>query len=69
MMKKLALNVDLLQVESFTTQEMDARRGTVRGHDDTVETENCSRYTCLFATCLTIKGCNEEADNDARAAE
>jgi hypothetical protein len=62
-MKKLALNVDTLQVESFATQDVDARRGTVRGHDDTVETENCTIDTCLLGTCLTIKGCRSEADD------
>jgi len=64
-MKKLALNLDTLRVESFATQDADARRGTVRGHDDTRETENCSHYTCIFATCLTIKNCEAEGDNDA----
>lgn len=64
-MKKLALNVDTLRVESFATQEAASGRGTVRGHDDTMETEHCSIDTCLLTTCLTIKGCNAEGDNDA----
>lgn len=65
-MKKLALKVDTLQVESFATQDVDARRGTVRGHDDTVETENCTREaTCLIMTCITLKTCAVEGDNDA----
>ena len=64
-MKKLALNLGTLRVESFATQHVDARRGTVRGHDDTAETEWCSHYTCLFATCLTLKTCAEEGDDDA----
>jgi hypothetical protein len=64
-MKKLSLKVDALQVESFATLDVDARRGTVRGHDDTVETEHCTIDTCLLGTCLTIKGCRSEAENDA----
>ncbi|HEX6373788.1 MAG TPA: hypothetical protein VF006_32975 [Longimicrobium sp.] len=64
-MRKLALDVDTLRVESFATQGVQAARGTVRGYDDTVETENCSHYTCIFATCLTIKTCAVEGDNDA----
>lgn len=68
-MKKLALEMDALRVESFVTQEGDARRGTVCGHDDTMETEDCSHYTCIFATCLTIKTCTVEGDTDAVPAE
>lgn len=65
-MKKLMLDVDTLRVESFTTQDVDARRGTVRGHDDTMETENCTlENTCLITTCLTLKTCNAQGDNDA----
>ncbi|HEX2078950.1 MAG TPA: hypothetical protein VHG08_14605 [Longimicrobium sp.] len=69
-MKKLMLDPDALRVESFATQEMDARRGTVRGHDDTVETENCSidQSTCILRTCLTIKTCAADGDNDAAEA-
>ena len=65
-MKKLALNVDTLRVESFATQETASGRGTVRGHDDTVETENCTFVrTCLITTCVTIKNCAAVGDNDA----
>jgi hypothetical protein len=69
-MKKLTLNVESLRVESFATQEVDARRGTVRGHDDTVETENCTidQSTCILRTCLTLKTCAMEGDNDAAEA-
>ena len=61
-MKKLTLDADALRVESFATQDVDARRGTVRGHDDTVETENCSINTCPLGTCLTLKTCRCEED-------
>jgi hypothetical protein len=67
-MKKLALRLDALQVESFSTLDVDARRGTVRGHDDTVETEHCTIDTCLLGTCLTLKTCRTcavDGDNDA----
>jgi hypothetical protein len=66
-MRKLALDVHTLRVESFATQEVQPARGTVRGHDDTVETENCTidYGTCLLNTCLTLKTCGREGDNDA----
>ncbi|HEU0301321.1 MAG TPA: hypothetical protein VFR37_17785 [Longimicrobium sp.] len=69
-MSKLALDVDSLRVESFATQEMASGRGTVRAHDDTVETENCTidQYTCVLGTCLTLKTCAREGDNDAAEA-
>ena len=44
-MKKLALNVESLRVESFATQDVRPARGTVRGHDETVETEQCTVET------------------------
>jgi hypothetical protein len=64
-MKKLALDVDTLRVESFATHDVQPARGTVRGHDDTMETEHCSIDTCLLGTCLTLKTCGVEGDNDA----
>lgn len=71
-MKKLQLDVESLRVESFATQEARSARGTVRGHDDTMETEDCSIDTCLLGTCLTIKTCRTcavEGDLDALPAE
>jgi hypothetical protein len=64
-MRKLALDVDTLRVESFATHAGQPARGTVRGHDDTMETEHCSIDTCLLGTCLTLKTCGVEGDNDA----
>ncbi len=65
-MKKLMLDVETLRVESFTTQDVDSLRGTVCGHDDTMETEHCTRErTCLLTTCVTLKTCNALGDNDA----
>ncbi|MBW3570801.1 MAG: hypothetical protein KY467_06830 [Gemmatimonadetes bacterium] len=65
-MKKLALDVNALRVESFSTNDVSSARGTVRGcDDDTMETEHCSIDTCLLTTCLTLKTCGVEGDNDA----
>ncbi|HTE18416.1 MAG TPA: hypothetical protein VK689_08545 [Armatimonadota bacterium] len=62
-MRKLELDVDALRVESFATQAADTRRGTVRGHDDTVETENCTfEHTCLVRTCVSLKTCGREGN-------
>ena len=64
-MKKLTLDMDTLRVESFTTQDAASGRGTVRGYDDTMETEHCTRVqTCLITTCVTLKTCrcNEAED-------
>lgn len=65
-MKKLSLDLDTLRVESFATQDVQAARGTVRAHDDTVETENCTfEQTCLITTCVSLKACRAAGDNDA----
>ncbi|HEX6373787.1 MAG TPA: hypothetical protein VF006_32970 [Longimicrobium sp.] len=67
-MRKVALDLDTLRVESFATQDAQPARGTVRGHDDTIETENCTidyEFTCWQATCPTFKGCRMAGDNDA----
>lgn len=62
-MKKLALDLDALRVDSFVTQSGDERRGTVRAHDDTVETENCTREaTCLLTTCISLKTCAADGE-------
>jgi len=62
-MKKLALDLDALQVESFTTQSAQAGRGTVHGNDDTVETEHCTREaTCLIRTCVSLKTCAADGE-------
>ncbi|HEU0053897.1 MAG TPA: hypothetical protein VFQ39_12005 [Longimicrobium sp.] len=47
-MKKLALAVEELKVESFQTEQLDVERGTVKGH---------SGLTCVcptFVRCPTI---------------
>ena len=54
-MRKLALDLDALRVESFATEAADAHRGTVRAHDDTMETEN----TCLATTCVKTPLCTQ----------
>ena len=53
-MKKLTLDPDLLRIESFPTSEPRALRGTVRGHDDTQESEWCTTpETCSEPPCDT----------------
>lgn len=54
-MKKLMLDLDTLRVDSFaTTASDDAARGTVRAHDDTIESEWCTMpKTCSRPPCNT----------------
>lgn len=61
-MKKLTLDPDMLRVDTFATTPGDAAaRGTVLGHDDTMESEwctmpkGCSAYPCDTRgdTCAT----------------
>lgn len=53
-MKKLALKLDDLAVESFATDEKpDAERGTVHGHYGTNHTDmTCDQISC-FSGCNT----------------
>lgn len=44
-MRKLALHLDALLVESFETGSLDGTRGTVRGHDTRI-TEWCNSRSC-----------------------
>ena len=53
-MKKLKLKMDELRVETFSTGEAHAGRGTVQGHYGTTHTEagdTCTDYTCAGDTC------------------
>ena len=68
-MKKLVLDLDGLRVDSFSTEGMEGRRGTVRGHDDTMETENCSIDTCLLGTCVKTPLCARTVVNCAAGEE
>lgn len=53
-MKKLSLDLGTLRVDSFATQDVEAARGTVRGHDDTMESEWCTLpKTCSQPPCDT----------------
>jgi hypothetical protein len=50
-MKKLMLDLDALAVETFTTGEAAAMRGTVRGNDTRV-TEFCNtKRSCQYTAC------------------
>jgi len=64
-MKKLVLNVEMLQVESFAPQaELNGRRGTVRGHATVRCTALCNPTfyctvgydTCDMASCVDTCG-------------
>ena len=52
-MKKLALQIDHLRVESFETGLAEDRRGTVRGHDTRI-TEFCATP---YKPCLPTQAC------------
>ncbi|HEX6372374.1 MAG TPA: hypothetical protein VF006_25870 [Longimicrobium sp.] len=56
-MRKLTLDPELLRVDSFPTTARAAElRGTVRGHDDTMESEWCTQYkTCSEPPCDTLR--------------
>ncbi|HEU0012165.1 MAG TPA: pinensin family lanthipeptide [Longimicrobium sp.] len=79
-MRKLKLELDTLEVESFETGAEHRLNGTVRGHDDdTVETEWCTGYpdcgvskrgcqtprnTC-YGSCGCTEGCTENCQTVA----
>jgi hypothetical protein len=53
-MQKLTLDLDEIRVDSFETGDAADARGTVHAHDDTMETEWCTKEvpTCFGqATC------------------
>lgn len=56
-MKKLTLALDNLTVDSFSTTAVNAApRGTVQGHDDTIESEWCTTpKTCSQPPCDTLE--------------
>lgn len=71
-MKKLALNLDDLAVQSFsTTAAASAPRGTVRGHlddashDELACSDACGSQVYSCATCDTCdEGCNDDGGDD-----
>lgn len=69
-MRKIRLQVDALQVESFRpVDDPEPRsRGTVRGAQDTIvrscqtKQYNCTAqggYTCDYGTCVSVPSCLE----------
>jgi hypothetical protein len=58
-MKKLTLDLDGIRVESFATAESAGARGTVHGHDDTIETEWCTmeKGCSKIGTCFGQNTC------------
>lgn len=63
-MRKLALKLDELRVQSFaTTPEAAAARGTVRGHETETEQHACSDACSLVLTCNSCEEtCGAECD-------
>lgn len=58
-MKKLKLEIDELAVESFTTRNDEALRGTVGGAATFFGTNGC--YSCVGTIC--IESCRNTCDN------
>jgi hypothetical protein len=56
-MKKLTLDLDALRVESYATGDTAERRGTVRAHDDTLETEFCTQEHACTRFCTHARTC------------
>lgn len=50
-MKKLALSLEHLTVESFTTSEAEALRGTAHGHMYVTPTEDTAGIPCTGQSC------------------
>lgn len=61
-MKKLALELDELQVESFSTQEADEARGTVAGRNEPPYTESCGG-TCVNTCVSCVNTCLNTCPN------
>lgn len=60
-MKKLALRIDALVVESFSTQTPERHQGTVFGHSN-VPCDTFDDQTCrFFNTCGGMDSCNGDA--------
>jgi hypothetical protein len=52
-MKKLALELDTLKVESFETQEVSGERGTVHGNS-LPTLPLCTRFGCVSGYCPSV---------------
>ena len=61
-MKKVQLDVDALQVESFPTAEKVHERGTVKGHQLGTWGANCTNTTCPPYHCF----CTENLSCDCQ---
>jgi hypothetical protein len=63
-MKKLALQLDDLDVQSFaTTPPARDERCTVRGHEsETYDEQACTDACSLVATCYTCDTCDQACD-------
>ena len=66
-MRKLTLSVESLEVESFETDDAEARRGTVRANsgDDSVGCTYFCTCTCtLEGGCCPSRGCDTGQGGD-----
>jgi hypothetical protein len=63
-MKKLALKIDDLNVQSFaTTSAARDERGTVHGHEtETYDEQGCTDACSLVLTCYSCETCEEACD-------
>jgi hypothetical protein len=55
-MKKLSLNPDELVIQSFPTEAVEPRRGTVRGFDDTTQ-DTCNGPNTCAPGCTDVDTC------------
>jgi len=63
-MRKIQLDVDTLNVESFETRAAEPARGTVQGHWSRIGTCDAAVGTCAYgatcgAGCATKSGCTQ----------
>lgn len=63
-MRKLKLELDDIQVESFETNRLEAERGTVRGHVSIANPCTGQCDTVNDATCDPEAGCTNTAAGD-----
>jgi len=56
-MRKLGLDPDALVVQSFPTEDVDARRGTVRGMDDVTNQDTCNGPGTCAPGCTDVDTC------------
>jgi hypothetical protein len=66
-MPKLTLDLDTLRVESYATGDAAENRGTVRAHDDTLETEFCTQERGCTRFCTNAHTCGISCEQNTCA--